>query len=239
MYKGHKISVVIPCYNEERGIAAVIDSMPEFVDEILVVDNNSSDRTAEVARSKGARVIFEGRQGYGRAYKTGLRQASGDIIVTMDGDGTYPTFAISYLIEILLLDEQDFISAARIPIHWMQNRNMIQRFFGNIFLTITVALLFFIRLRDSQSGMWVFRREVLSKVSVMSDGMPFSEEFKIKAFSHPEIKAREVPIQFKYVERIGESKLNLWGDGIRNLLFLFRLRFQKGYSQGVTLDLVD
>jgi len=116
---------------------------------------------------------------------------------------------------------------------------MVQRFFGNIFLTIVVGLLFFIRLRDSQSGMWVFRRQILSKVSVMSDGMPFSEEFKIKAYRHPGIQAREVPIQFKYVERLGASKLNLWDDGVRNLLFLFRLRFPKAGSAGPNLDSVD
>jgi hypothetical protein len=85
-------------------------------------------------------------------------------------------------------------------------------------------MLFGIRLRDSQSGMWVFRKQVLEKVSVLSDGMPFSEEFKIRTFKHPEIRCREVPVQFKYITRIGPSKLNLWGDGFKNLLYLFKLR---------------
>lgn len=229
MYRNHKISVVIPCYNEEKGIAKVLASMPDLVDEILVVDNNSSDRTAEVARQHGARVVTETRQGYGAAYKRGLAEASGDLIVTMDGDATYPTHAIGYLLEILFLDSLDFISAARIPIHFAKNLNMVQRYVGNIFLTLVVGILFWIRLRDSQSGMWVFRRSILDKVAVRSDGMPFSEEFKIKSFRHPHIAAREVPIQFKYVERIGPSKLNLWGDGFKNLLFLWSLRFSEEY----------
>ncbi|MBN2054046.1 glycosyltransferase family 2 protein [bacterium] len=227
MFKGHKISVVIPCYNEEAGVQKVISLMPDFIDEILVVDNNSSDRTGAVAESLGARVIREERQGYGRAYKTGLAAAEGDIIVTMDGDATYPTIAISYLIDVLLADNLDFISAARVPIHWIKNINMIQRFFGNIFLTIVVGILFLVKLRDSQSGMWVFKKEVLDKFEMVSDGMAFSEELKIKAFMHRGIAAREVPIQFKYVERIGPSKLNLWDDGFKNLLFLFKLRFDK------------
>ncbi len=239
MYRGKTVSVVIPCYNEEDGIAKVLDRMPEFVDEKLVVDNNSTDRTSEIAKSKGARVIFEKRQGYGRAYKTGLKAATGDIIVTMDGDGTYPTYAISYLIEILLIDDLDFISAARIPIQFFHDFNMIQRWFGNIVLTFTVFLLFLIRLRDSQSGMWVFRKPVLDKVSVNSDGMPFSEEFKIKVFRHADISSREVPIQFKYVERIGPSKLNLWDDGVKNLIFLFKLRFKDDEHANPVLSKVE
>ena len=239
MRRGKKISVVIPCYNEEDGVKRVLDDMPDFIDEVVVVDNNSTDKTSEIAKAGGARVIFEGRKGYGRAYKTGLKAAEGDIIVTMDGDGTYPSFAISYLMDILLNDKLDFVSAARIPIQFFHDPNMIKRWFGNIVLTFTVLLLYFIRLRDSQSGMWVFRKEVLDKVSVNSDGMPFSEEFKIKTFRHPEISAREVPIQFKYVERIGDSKLNLWDDGIKNLIFLFKLRFKDDEKTNPPLSQVD
>ncbi len=118
MRNDHKISLVIPCYNEEGGIAKVIPTVPEFIDEIIVVDNNSSDRTAEVAQSLGARVVSETRQGYGCAYKAGLPSAEGDIIVTMDGDGTYPAHAISYLLDTLFIDGLDFVSAARIPVQW-------------------------------------------------------------------------------------------------------------------------
>lgn len=224
MHRHFKVSVVIPCYNEEQGVAKVIPTLPDFVDEIIVVDNNSSDRTAEVASGLGAVVVSEKKQGYGAAYKTGLKHATGDIVVTMDGDATYPAHAISYLIEVLYLEELDFISAARIPIHFAHSLNMIQRYLGNIFLTTVTLMLFGIKLRDSQSGMWVFRREILEKISVLSDGMPFSEEFKIRAYRHPGIRAREVPVQFKYVARIGHSKLNIWNDGWKNLVYLFNLR---------------
>jgi len=118
MYNDKKISVVVPCYNEEKGIKKVITKLPNFVDEIIVVDNNSSDHTGEVAKSLGGKVIFESRKGYGRAYKTGLKAAQGDIIVTMDGDGTYPTLAIPYLVDVLIEEELDFISARRIFKSW-------------------------------------------------------------------------------------------------------------------------
>ncbi|MBN1354906.1 glycosyltransferase family 2 protein [bacterium] len=226
MRANHKISVVIPCYNEEAGIAKVIPTLPEFVDEIVVVDNNSTDSTARVAQSLGARVVRETRQGYGAAYKCGLRAAEGDVIITMDGDGTYPAHAISYLFDIMIIEDLEFISAARIPIHFAHSLNMIQRYVGNIVLTFVTWLLFGIRLRDSQSGMWVFRSRILDDVRVLSDGMPFSEELKIRAFKNLKDRAREVPVQFKYVLRIGPSKLNLWGDGLKNMLYLFKLRLK-------------
>ena len=102
VYKDRRITIVIPCLNEEKGIVEVLSGMPSFVDEVLVVDNDSTDRTAELAGSLGARVIHEKIRGYGRAYKTGLFQAQGDIIVTLDGDHSYPVDAISYLLEVFL-----------------------------------------------------------------------------------------------------------------------------------------
>jgi hypothetical protein len=82
---------------------------------------------------------------------------------------------------------------------------------------VTTRLLFRIKLKDSQSGMWVFRKDILPKLEVTSDGMSMSEELKIEAFR--KTKAKEFPI--KYSPRIGEVKLNSWGDGTRNLRFLF------------------
>lgn len=221
-----KISAVIPCHNEEEGIPHVLRRMPDFVDEVIVVANACTDRTAEVARAMGARVIEEPRKGYGRAYKTGLAAASHDIIVTMDGDGTYPTIAIAYLVDVLCEDELDFISARRLPIDWTKDPEHIQRYFGNKVLTWTIWVLYLHGIGDSQSGMWVFRKSILPKMNVQSDGMAFSEELKIEAYTHPEIKSREVAIQFKFVERLGKSKLNLWDDGLRNLAYLFTKRLR-------------
>ena len=95
MYKGQKITVISPCLNEEQGIELVLRRMPDFVDEVIVVDNGSTDRTSDVAASFGARVIRENVRGYGRSYKTGFASATGDLIVTLDGDHSYPSDAIS------------------------------------------------------------------------------------------------------------------------------------------------
>ena len=114
MFSGKRISVVIPCHNEEAGIRAVIERMPRpLVDEIVVVNNASTDRTEEVALELGAKVVREENKGYGNAYKAGLAAASGDIIVTMDGDGTYPPDAIQLLLLVFLEKEIDFMTAQR------------------------------------------------------------------------------------------------------------------------------
>ncbi len=86
MYKSLRITVVIPCLNEEEGIANVLREVPPFVDEVIVVDNGSTDRTAAVSREMGARVVTELNRGYGRAYKRGFAQATGESIITQDGD---------------------------------------------------------------------------------------------------------------------------------------------------------
>src|SRR5215510_2584957 len=115
MYKGSRITVVIPCLNEEQGIEKVLTELPDFVDEAIVVDNNSTDRTADVARSMGAIVVREVNRGYGRAYKKGFANAGGDIIVTLDGDHSYPVDALSYLLEAFFHSRVGFLSASRFP----------------------------------------------------------------------------------------------------------------------------
>ena len=221
MYRGKRISVVIPCHNEEDGIRAVMAHMPPLVDEVLVVDNASTDRTAEVARSLGARVVHEARKGYGRAYKTGFAEARGDVLVTMDGDGTYPPDSIPLLLHVLVEERLDFITARRWYSRSGETKSPI-RLLGNAILSGTMMCLFFKFIVDSQSGMWVFRREVLQKIAPRSDSMALSEELKILAFTHPGLRCWEMPIY--YGERIGRSKLNIWRDGFGNLFFLVRMR---------------
>jgi glycosyltransferase involved in cell wall biosynthesis len=224
MHKGLTISVVIPCFNEEEGIAHVLRGMPDYVDEVIVVDNNSTDDTARVAQSLGARVIRECRKGYGSAYLAGLPAATGDIIATVDGDGTYPSSAIAPLIDELLAAGLDFISASRFPLRdprAMRRRNVL----GNLVLTWTARLLFRRRIADSQSGMWVFRRSCLRWVRPTQRGMAFSEEIKLEALRAPQVRFGERPID--YHERIGETKLFTWRDGFKNLLFLLQYRFRR------------
>jgi glycosyltransferase involved in cell wall biosynthesis len=222
MYKSLRITVIIPCLNEELGIEKVLRAMPELVDEVIVVDNNSTDRTSEVAASLGAKVVREEVRGYGRAYKRGFADATGDLIITLDGDQSYPVDALSYLIEAFLHHEVDFLNASRFPVRDRRAMSLKHKF-GNLILSIAMSVLFFRWVRDSQSGMWVFRREILKEMKLESDGMAFSEEIKIEALLSPRIRFGEISIM--YTSRLGEIKLNPWRDGFQNLTFLLKKRF--------------
>lgn len=223
MYKGHSITVIIPCLNEEQGIERVLRSMPAFVDEVIVVDNASTDRTSEVAHALGAKVIREDVRGYGRSYKRGFASAAGDLIVTLDGDHSYPPDAISYLLEAFLHLDVDFLNASRFPVR-DPNAMSFKHKFGNIVLSLAMSLLFFRWVRDSQSGMWVLRRSIVKHMRLESDSMAFSEEIKIEALKNRNIRFGEISIL--YSSRMGEIKLNPWRDGLYNLLFLVKKRFR-------------
>jgi len=224
MYKGLKITVIIPCLNEEQGIERVLGRMPAFVDEVIVVDNGSTDRTSDVARGFGAMVIREEVRGYGRSYKKGFSHATGDVIVTLDGDHSYPVDALSYLLEAFLHLDVDFLNASRFPVRDPQAMSFKHKM-GNLVLSLAMSVLFFRWVRDSQSGMWVFRRSILDRMELVSNGMSFSEEIKVEALRDPGIRFGEISIQ--YSSRLGEIKLNPWRDGLQNLLFLARKRFTK------------
>jgi len=222
VYKSQTITVITPCLNEEQGIEQVLRRMPDFVDQVIVVDNGSTDRTYEVARSFGAQVIREPVRGYGRSYKRGFSEATGDIIITLDGDHSYPPDAISYLLEALLHLEVDFLNASRFPVRDANAMSWKHRF-GNWVLSFVMSLLYFRWVRDSQSGMWVFRRSILKDMKLEADSMAFSEEIKIEALKNRRIRFAEISIL--YSSRLGEIKLNPWRDGLYNLYFLVKKRF--------------
>jgi glycosyltransferase involved in cell wall biosynthesis len=222
VYKSRSITVIIPCLNEEQGIEKVLRRMPEFVDQVIVVDNGSTDRTSDVARSFGAEVIREEVRGYGRAYKRGFSQATGDVLVTLDGDHSYPPDAISYLLEAFLHLDVDFLNASRFPVR-DRNAMSFKHQFGNWVLSLAMSLLYFRWVSDSQSGMWVLNRGILKDMDLASDGMAFSEEIKIEALKNSRVRFAEISIL--YSSRLGEIKLNPWRDGFYNLWFLVKKRF--------------
>ncbi len=214
---------MIPTINEEESIGQVMDEIPEELDaEVVVVDSNSKDQTVEIAQEKGAKIINEPRLGYGRAYKTGFENVLGDIIVTLDGDLTYPANKIKELVELLENEKLDFITCDRLT-KLEKGVMSLKHRFGNWVLTATAHILFGVKIKDSQSGMWVFRKNILDKLNLTSDEMAFSEEIKIEAWKKG-FRCREIPIEYRI--RKGEAKLMSWKHGIGNLLFLFRKRFR-------------
>lgn len=222
------ITVVIPTINEEKSIGLVIDRLRTALGpvkgdyEILIVDTNSRDRTAEIAVEKGCRVVREPERGYGRAYKTGFTSARGDTIITLDADASYPPEAIPQLLRIFQDEQLEFLTANRFG-QLRQGAMSRTHRFGNWILNAATRLLFGVRLHDSQSGMWILKKDVFERLNVRSNGFPFSEEIKIKAAKV--VRFKEIPIEFSL--RQGEKKLRTWKDGWNNLKFLLKLRFTR------------
>jgi len=221
---GGIVSVIIPTMNEEKGIGLVIDDVKKALasrpHEIIVVDTDSKDRTRETAAQRGAVVVDEPRRGYGRAYKTGFEKATGEYIATLDADMTYPASDIPGLLDMLESQGLDFITTNRFA--RMEKGAMgAKHRFGNWVLSLTTRILFRVKVKDSQSGMWVFRKSIIGGLDLRSDAMSLSEELKIEAFR--KVKAAEVPITYKV--RVGDVKLSSWNDGLGNLKYLIKKRF--------------
>ncbi|KYK27940.1 glycosyl transferase family 2 [Thermoplasmatales archaeon SG8-52-1] len=223
-----KVTVILPTLNEEKGVGKTIDSInKEYLKknnwnlEIIIVDGDSKDKTREIAKKKGAEIISEKRKGYGRAYKTGMSKAKGDIIVTGDADATYPFDRIHEYIKLLTDENLDFITTDRFS-ELKHGSMSIKHYFGNFVLATVLKVLYLINIRDSQSGMWIFKKEILDRIQPLekfNDGMPFSEELKIEMFSNKKIKSKEIPSAL--YAREGEVKLQSFTDGWKNLKYLF------------------
>jgi len=220
------ISILIPAFNEEIGIKRTINAIPitklsdqGYDVEIIVIDGDSTDLTREVAGNMGARVIVEKRKGYGRAYKTGFCEAKGEIFVTLDADGTYPAEFIPEYLSQLNQKQLDFITINRFS--KMEHEAMrLSHKIGNRILSFVMQLLFALKVKDSQSGMWIMSRSFIDSIKLESDNFSLSEEIKIIAFTF--FKALE--LDGKYYKRTGKIKLATYKDGLGNLKYLFKFR---------------
>ena len=226
MYNGHTVTLILPCFNEEAGLAAMLPRIPAVVDEVVVVDNASTDNSAGVAERHGARVVREPRRGYGAAYRAGFNAATTDIIVTMDADDTYPLHAAPEMVAALVDRGLDFVTVRRMHVRWERSAELILKFMGKKIIDVTASLLFLRMIYDTQSGMWIFRRDILARIRLTQDGMAMSEEIKLEAFARKTIRAAELPVKYQYRKRLGRVKLRMFRDGLANWVFVFIKRLQ-------------
>jgi len=236
---GKKITVVIPCRNEEKIIAQTIKNVPDYVDEIIVVDNGSTDNTVAAAKAAGARVLTDKRTqngiGYGYAIMKGLYYSTGDIIFTMDGDDTYPSYQIRGIVDYMDFNNLDFVTCCRIPLKHTKAISRIRRF-GIHVLNFEVFLLYGVSLRDILTGMWVMRREIVPMLDLRMGDWNLSPEVKISAFTNPKIKFDEYHID--HFERGQEpSKQSIWRTGMSHLLYILKRRFTQDINYRVRSDL--
>src|SRR5579884_99438 len=216
------VSVVIPCLSEEEGIGWVIDRAyegllrAELLGEIIVVDNGSKDRTAEIAEACGATVVVEDRRGYGYAYQRGFMEARGDIVVMRDGDGTYDLASLPEFVDAIQRGA-DLVLGARLDGMEPGAMPLLHRFVGNPFFSWLFSAAFALEISDVNSGMRAFRRHLFPPARFSQGGMEFALEMLVVA-ARDELRVVEIPISYK--RRQGESKLRTWRDGWRSLSYL-------------------
>ncbi len=216
------VSVVIPCLNEEENIEACVRQAREAMEsagisgEVVVADNASEDRSAELATAAGARVVHEPRRGYGSAYLAGFAAARGKYIVMGDADLTYDFNEIPKFVkhldegaELVMGDRMNNIQPGAMP--WLH------RYVGNPVLSGILNLFFKTGISDAHCGMRALRTDVLPRLDLRTTGMEFASEMVIRAGKE---NLRIAEFDIDYHPRGGESKLNTWRDGWRHLRFL-------------------
>jgi glycosyltransferase involved in cell wall biosynthesis len=227
MIKNYTLSLIIPCKNEARALETVLANLPKEIDETIVVDNNSTDETKKVARHFGAKIFSEARNdrsgiGYGYAIRKGINEAHGDIIICMDGDGSYPINEIPAIVKQLLLEKLDLISCSRLPFKRPQKMSFV-RALGVRILNISIRLLYGYKIKDSLTGMWVFRKSALENFVFSEGGWNFSLEIKLKTLTNKSLRFAER--QISYQDRVLDlSKQNLVLTGLTHMFYLLKLR---------------
>jgi len=192
--------------------------------EMIVVDNGCVDNTAPIACVHGATVVVQPMRGYGNAYKAGFAYATGDVVATGDADLTYPFSDLPRILRRMERQHLEFISTDRLS--GLRSGVMTRsHVLGNWLLSLVTRVLFGWPYKDSQSGMWIFRRYVWDALDVRSSGMPFSQELKIEAFVRG-FSCDEVPIEYR--ARAGKEKLNTITDGLGNITQLAKKRISLG-----------
>ena len=219
-----RTSLVIPAYNEEEGLPLVAKEYLDVVDEVIMVDDGSSDGTFQAAQALvGGKVKLlrhEVNQGKVAALRTGVLQASGDIIIFTDADNTYPARYVPPLVQEIEKGA-DLVLGARI-----QARENIPAFnrLGNNIFSFLATYISCIRIKDSQTGMRAFRREMFDKLDVKAKGLEFETKMTVRA-AKLGYKIVEIPIEYR--ERVGKSKLNPMKDGARMLTALLSVAYSE------------
>jgi len=232
-YKRKKITVVMPAYNEEKAIYGVVkDFSKPYVDELIVVDNNSTDKTAELARKAGAKVLFEKKQGYDFAVLKGLKKAKGDIIIITESEGTFVGADMKKL--LTYIDDADMVLGTRTCKELVDkdaNMGIFLRW-GNIFVAKVLQLVYGgMRLTDVGCTFRVIKKKPLKKIipmftyitgSYLCSGM-------IMDALITNLKVIEIPVHYR--KRIGVGKITSSGDwkaftlGLEILRNIFKKKF--------------
>lgn len=228
MKKQKDISVIIPCLNEEKSISFCLEEALQTIKndnldaEIVVVDNNSSDNTANVVysyKNKFPNIVLTREEdvGYGKAYLKGFSVSSGKHIFMADGDGSYDFSQIKIFIDKLKEGEDMVVGNRFVGDSTKTTMSWLHRNIGNPFLSFLVKAFFKIDINDIHCGLRAISRDALSKIHLNTTGMEFASEMIIKG-AKAELKISEIAVEYR--DRMGDSKLRTFRDGWRHLRFI-------------------
>lgn len=211
-----QVTVIIPTLNEEEAIGKVIEEVKGAgYKNILVVDGYSTDKTVEIARSLGTRVIYQVGHGKAMAVKTGIDAAETSYVLIMDGDGTYGPKDIDRMLRVAVENGYDEVVGYRAD---RRNIPALHRL-GNRVMSTVMSLLMGQRIKDPCSGMYLLRTDFARNLEIMATGFDVESEIVCQTLAHGRVA--EVPISYR--KRIGEPKLKTWSAGFRILLTVVKI----------------
>lgn len=221
--KNTKICIIIPTLNEESSIGKVIDEIPRkpledsgYTVDVVVVDGLSTDQTVQIAKGKGARILYETRTGKARAIRTALEKVESDYVFMLDGDFTYSASHIPAMLNVL----QNYPVVIGSRLRGKREKGALRKvnLIGNHLLTAIANILYGTSISDLCTGFWGFRKEVVQNLNLTSEGFQLEAELLVQV-AKKGYKIGEVPILYRC--RAGKAKLSGFKDGMKIGRFLF------------------
>ncbi|MCQ2570891.1 MAG: glycosyltransferase family 2 protein [Candidatus Saccharibacteria bacterium] len=224
MSKNDRVAVLIPCWNEEKTIAKVVkdfkDQLPEAV--VYVYDNNSTDKTAEVAKKAGAIVRRERQQGKGNVVRRMFREIDADAYILVDGDDTYPAEAAREMVNAVLVNEADMVVGDRLSSNYAKENKRKFHNFGNELVRFSINKIFHSNIRDVMTGYRAFSYQFVKTFPVLSKGFEIETEMTIHAVDK-NMQLDNVIVEYRNRPAGSRSKLNTIPDGIKVLMTIAKL----------------
>lgn len=231
-WKNKKIAVLIPCYNESKTIEKVVKDYKKVLPEadIYVYDNNSKDKTDEIARKAGAIVRYEYRQGKGNVIRTMFREIDADCYLMIDGDDTYPAENAREMCELVLSGKADMVIGDRLSSTYFTENKRPFHNFGNKIVRFSINKLFKNNIKDIMTGYRAFSYEFAKGFPILSKGFEIETEMTIHAVDK-NFKMVEIPVNYRDRPEGSVSKLNTYKDGFKVLKTIATLF--KEYKPGI------
>ena len=224
MKKQSKVAVLIPCYNESKTIEKVVKDYKKVLPDadIYVYDNNSSDKTDEIAKKAGAIVRYEHRQGKGNVIRTMFKEIDADCYLMIDGDDTYPKENAKEMVNYVLEDKVDMVIGDRLSSTYFQENKRPFHNFGNKLVRGLINTLFKSNVRDIMTGYRAFSYDFVKTFPVLSKGFEIETEMTIHALDK-NFSLKEIPVEYRDRPAGSVSKLNTFSDGFKVLKTIGRL----------------